>query len=207
MKKSILPMNLQLFGGDGGNSGAQGNNQDSNSNNQAGGGQQAQPVVDYQKIQQMLDGTLAAKEKTALSAYFKQQGLSQDEAEKAMQAFKEAKAKNQPDVSKLQMDLDKANILFRKSQIENAAILMSTGLGIEAKTIPYLIKMADLSKAIADDGKINEEEIKNAINKVLEDIPGLKTTAENKSGFIQVGASGQGNQSNVDEQLKKAFGL
>ncbi len=41
-----------------------------------------------QKIQQMLEGTLAAKEDTALKAYFKQQGLSQQEAEQAMSAFK-----------------------------------------------------------------------------------------------------------------------
>ena len=34
------------------------------------------PQIDYNKIQQMLDGTLAAKENTALKAYFKQQGLS-----------------------------------------------------------------------------------------------------------------------------------
>lgn len=45
-----------------------------------------QPQIDYNKIQQMLDGTLAAKENTALKAYFKQQGLSQEEAEQAMQA-------------------------------------------------------------------------------------------------------------------------
>ena len=41
-------------------------------------GQQASPAIDYAKIQQMLDGTLAAKEDTALKAYFKQQGLSQE---------------------------------------------------------------------------------------------------------------------------------
>lgn len=40
-------------------------------------------TVDYDKIQKMLDGTLAAKEDTALKAYFKQQGLSQEEAEQA----------------------------------------------------------------------------------------------------------------------------
>ena len=33
--------------------------------------QNATPQIDYGKIQQMLDGTLAAKEDTALKAYFK----------------------------------------------------------------------------------------------------------------------------------------
>lgn len=52
------------------------------------------PTIDYGKIQQMLDGTLAAKEDTALKAYFKQQGLSQEEVEQAIAAFKAEKAKN-----------------------------------------------------------------------------------------------------------------
>ena len=50
--------------------------------------------IDYGKIQQMLDGTLAAKEDTALKAYFKQQGLSQQEVEQAIAAFKQQKAAN-----------------------------------------------------------------------------------------------------------------
>ena len=49
---------------------------------------QQPPQIDYAKIQQMLEGTLAAKEDTALKAYFKQQGLSQQEAEQAISAFK-----------------------------------------------------------------------------------------------------------------------
>ena len=59
-----------------------------NQSNQQG----AAPAIDYGKIQQMLDGTLAAKEDTALKAYFKQQGLSQQEVEQAIAAFKQQKA-------------------------------------------------------------------------------------------------------------------
>ena len=54
--------------------------------------QSTTPMIDYDKIQQMLDGTLAAKEDTALKAYFKQQGLSQQEVEQAISAFKQQKA-------------------------------------------------------------------------------------------------------------------
>ena len=64
--------------------------------------QNATPQIDYGKIQQMLDGTLAAKEDTALKAYFKQQGLSQQEVEQAIATFKEQKAANQPNVEALQ---------------------------------------------------------------------------------------------------------
>ena len=67
--------------------------QTTNPQNQ-GAQQTAPPAIDYGKIQQMLDGTLAAKEDTALKAYFRQQGLSQEEVEQAIAAFKQQKAAN-----------------------------------------------------------------------------------------------------------------
>lgn len=59
------------------------------------GQQTTAPQIDYGKIQQMLDGTLAAKEDTALKAYFKQQGLSEEEMKQAIAAFKQQKAASQ----------------------------------------------------------------------------------------------------------------
>ena len=91
--RDMLPMNLQLFaepaGGAGGEGvgGAQTQQQGAQASQQA-----ASPIIDYAKIQQMLEGTLAAKEDTALKAYFKQQGLSQEEVEQAIAAFKQQKA-------------------------------------------------------------------------------------------------------------------
>ena len=76
-------MNLQLFaeptGGAGGTEPPAGGQNQQQTQTQTG--QQASLAIDYAKIQQMLEGTLAAKEDTALKAYFKQQGLSQEEVE------------------------------------------------------------------------------------------------------------------------------
>ena len=92
--------------------------------------------------------------------------------------------------------------------VKNAAILQAVALGIDAKTIPYILKMADFSSAVDQDGKISEESLKNALNKVLEDVPALKPQPASQSGFLQVGASGNGSQgTNNEEALKKAFGL
>lgn len=55
--------------------------------------------------------------------------------------------------------------------------MASVELGIDAKTIPYVLKMADLSQVVGQDGKINDEILKAALNKVLEDVPGLKPQA------------------------------
>ena len=85
MKKNRFSMNLQLFAdpaggtGEGGAGGTGTGQQDPAAGTGQGAGQQGvkTPEVDYDRIQQMLNGTLAAKEETALKAYFKQQGLSQ----------------------------------------------------------------------------------------------------------------------------------
>ena len=156
----------------------------------------------------MLDGTLAAKEDTALKAYFKQQGLSQQEVEQAIAAFKQQKAANTPDVGAMQNQLTQAQETAKQAQIQNAAILVAVSMGIDAKTIPYILKMADLSQAVGQDGKVNEENLKAALNKVLEDVPALKPQASGTTGFIQVGAasSGTGQQANQADQLSSIFG-
>ena len=153
----------------------------------------AGPSIDYQKIQQMLDGTLRAKEDTALKAYFKQQGLSQEEAEQAMADFKAQKAANAPNVEDMQTQLANANVSAQKARLENAATLAAVSLGIDVKTIPYVLKMADFSQVVDKDGKINEEALSSALNKVLEDVPGLKPQATTPGGFVRVGADGNNN--------------
>lgn len=147
-------------------------------------------AVDYQKIQQMLDGTLKAKEDTALKAYFKQQGLSQEEAEQAMADFKSQKAAKTPNVEDMQTQIASANASAQKARLESAATLAAVGLGIDAKTIPYVLKMADFSQVVDKEGKINEEALSGALNKVLEDIPGLKPQTTTASGFVKVGVDG-----------------
>lgn len=170
-------------------------------------GQQA-PVIDYTKIQQMLEGTLAAKEDTALKAYFKQQGLSQEEMDQAIAAFKQQKAAQQPDVGAIQQQLTQAQAIAQQAQLQSAATMAAVSLGIDTKTIPYVLKMAELGQVMGQDGKINGETLKTALNKVLEDIPALKPQAAGPTGFVQVGAaSGGQTQQTVDTELDRIFGV
>ena len=162
--------------------------QTTNPQNQ-GAQQTAPPAIDYGKIQQMLDGTLAAKEDTALKAYFRQQGLSQEEVEQAIAAFKQQKAANTPDVGAMQAQVTQAQATAQQAQINSAATMAAVSLGISANTIPYVIKLADFSQVVGQDEKINEETLKAALNKVLEDVPGLKPQAAGTTGFVQVGAA------------------
>lgn len=143
-----------------------------------------------------------------MRGYFKQQGLSREEADQAIAAFKQQKAASQPDVNALQTQAAQAQAMAQQAMLEKEATLTAISLGLDAKTIPYVLKMADLSQVTGQDGKINNESLKNAINKVLEDVPALKPQARGTTGFIQVGASGgSGQQTTNDDALKKAFGL
>nr|DAE95351.1 MAG TPA: Major head protein [Caudoviricetes sp.] len=167
---------------------------------QAPEGQQA-PAFDYDKLANLIAGKQSVTEESVLKGYFKQQGLSKEQMDQAIAAFKQQQADKQPDVAGMQNQitetqnqLTQAQAAVQKAQIESAATMTAVSLGIQAKTIPYVLKMADFSQVIGQDGKVSEEALTAAINKVLEDIPALKPQADEKSGFMQIGTGGNPQQ-------------
>lgn len=163
------------------------------------------PQIDYDRLIQLVQGKQSVTEESVLKGYFKQQGLSKEEAEQAMASFKQQQAAQQPDVNALQTQAAQAQAMAQQKEVENQAILQAIQLGIEAKTVPYVLKLADLSSVTGQDGKINEESLKTALNKVLEDVPAFKPTSEQTSGFKQIGAGG-GQQTGSNDLLSAAFG-
>lgn len=205
MKKPLLPMKLQFFadGDSASGQGDQNNQQTQTQQNQQG----TAPAFDYDKLANIISGKQSVTEDTILKNYFKQQGLSPEEATQAMQAFKAEKAKNSPDVTAIQSQLTQAQALAEKAEVERLATIEAVGLGIDVKTLPYVLKMADLSSVKGQDGKVNQEAVKNALNKVLEDVPQLKPVATSNQGFQIGGAAGNQNNKTDEAALKAAFGL
>lgn len=210
--RKTLPINLQFFAEGGDGNGDQ--NAGSNNNGQAGqqGGQNNQQAagIDYDKIQSMLDTATAKKENAVLKSYFQQQGLSEEEVSQAIATFKQNKQQQveqqQNANASLQNEVAAAQKDAEQARIELTATKVAVELGINVKTLQYVLKMADFSKAKDADGKISEDNIKASLEQVLKDVPALKPSTENNSGF-QIGApAGNNNQSN-EEALKKAFGL
>ncbi len=203
--------NIRRFFMEPDNGGGNGGNGDQNtgSQQQQPTGQQQNPTggIDYDKIQSMLDTATTKKENAVLKSYFQQQGMTEEEAKQAMEAYKANKQSQQPDVTAIQTQLQQAQELASQAEIEKLATMEAIGLGIDVKTLPYVLKMADLSNVKGTDGKVNQESLKNALNKVLEDVPALKPTTQGNTGF-QIGASGSNNNNQTSEDdLKKAFGL
>ena len=94
------------------------------------------------------------------------------------------------------------------AQIAQQATLEAVALGIDVKTIPYVLKMADMSGVKAKkDGTLDVEAIQAAVNKVLEDVPVLKPKqSDQPRGFQQIGAGSSDGNSNQSDELAKIFG-
>lgn len=191
-----VPMNLQKFAeggsGDGGAAGASG----ADGGTSPAGAQQT-PQFDYDKLASLIAGKQTVTEESVLKGYFKQQGLSKEQMDQAIASFKQQQAANQPDVAGMQNQITEtqnqltaAQAAAQAAKIETAATMMAVSLGLDAKTIPYVLKMADLSQVVGQDGKINEETLKTALNTVLEAVPALKPQADGKTGFTQIGTGG-----------------
>ena len=191
-----VPMNLQKFAeggsGDGGAAGASG----ADGGTSPAGAQQT-PQFDYDKLASLIAGKQTVTEESVLKGYFKQQGLSKEQMDQAIASFKQQQAANQPDVAGMQNQITEtqnqltaAQAAAQAAKVETAATMMAVSLGLDAKTIPYVLKMADLSQVVGQDGKINEETLKTALNTVLEAVPALKPQADGKTGFTQIGIGG-----------------
>jgi len=188
--RNLYPLNLQFFAEGGAVNGAGGDGAGAGTGAAQGQGQQETqtPEIDYQKIADLVNGKLSVTEDTVLKSYFKQQGLTPEEASQAIAAFKEQKAATQPNVEALQQQTTLAQNQARQALIERDAFMLSGELGIDLKTMPYVLKMADISAVVGEDGKVNQDKLKEALNKVLEDIPQLKPNTDvQQSGFRQIG--------------------
>ncbi len=172
------------------------NNANSNPNAQNTTGQnnntnQASNAIDYNKIQEMIDARNVKTEDSILKSYFHKQGLSAEEMESAISAFKTEKANQtnaqNKELSEVQASLQKIQLEKQRLEIEKKAYDYVDDLNVDIKTMPYLLKMADLNNCMGKDGKIQEDTLKAALQKVVVDIPGLKKQVQGVVG-ITVGA-------------------
>lgn len=172
-------------------------NNNSNPNAQGTTGQQnnnanqASNTIDYNKIQEMIDGRNAKTEDSVLKSYFQKQGLSAEEMESAINAFKTQKANQanaqNKELSDVQASLQKTQLENQRLKVEKKAYDFVDDLNVDIKTMPYLLKMADLNGCVGKDGNVLEDALKTALEKVITDVPGLKKQVQGTVG-ITVGA-------------------
>lgn len=191
-------------------------NQNTNTQTQEPGSQQntntpPAPEIDYEKIASLISGKQTVTEETVLKSYFKEQGLSADEMKQAISAYKDQKAKNTPDVAKLQSDLTTANSDLLSERVKSKAQLEAIKQGVSVDSVPYVLKMAELKNVTNEKGEIVPEKVTEAIKKVLDDVPALKGSEQNQNGngIEVIGGEGGGgsNEPDATEKYRKALGL
>lgn len=167
--------------------------------------------IDYDKIQAIVDGRNAKTEDSILKSYFQQQGLSEEEMKTAIVDFKNNKAQKEKEANENNLNLQNENASLKaqvlQMQINQVANQCALEIGVDAKTIPYLIKMADLTTAIDDKGAVSKDAVTTALTKVLEDLPQLKSQNTQNKGFTKIGAENNSSQPNTNDVLKNIFGV
>lgn len=187
------------------------NNGNVNINENNNGGNQS-VSFDYDKIASILDSRQKANEESVLKGYFKQQGLDATEMAKAIEMFKADKASKQPDIEALNAQIAEANQRALNAELELKVSSLAAELGVSTAKVPYLLKMADTSKAVKD-GKIDKTKLKESLETVLKDVPELKGQAQesNQFGSFKIGANNENSSGNnpdlLNTQLAQAFGV
>lgn len=182
----MFKFKLQLFAdgdGEGGNNGG--------AQEPGQGAEQQTPQIDYEKLAQALAGKQTATEDSFLRGYLRQQGLSKEEMDSAISAFKEQKAKNDPSAknAELQKELDgykQREVLSKKN--------------VSPEDYDYVAYKASQNKELPFD---------KAVDAFLKENPRF-VNGSNKGYRVDTGAAGdhkdtKGGNSAVNEAIRNAF--
>lgn len=189
-------------GGSGGGAGKDPEKKDLEKKDPEGG------AVDYDKLASLITGKQTVAEDQVLKGFFKQQGLSKEEMDKAIAEFKSKRESEKPDFDKLNGELTAAKKAALDAKMETEAFKMASSLGVDPQAMAYVYKLADKSEVIVD-GKISTDKLSEALNKVLEDVPQFKVTKKESKGMsFKVGSDGKDDKPDDKEaMMRKAFGL
>ena len=193
-------IDLQLFAEAEGNPNAEGESAGADESSQADGSQQPEKnaaaesekeapaekkTIDMEEAERIASRREDKARQAALKDYFKQQGLSEDEARNLLKEAKEAREARKTELKKALEKATAAEKTAAEAQtkansklIQAQARVMASELGVSSVKMPHLLKLAadDLAKVqVADNGEVGADEVKAALEKVLADIPELKT--------------------------------
>ena len=189
---------------------AEQNNQQQN--NQQQNNQQQTP--NYDEVFARLDAILEKRSDGLAKSALKDNGIDENEIADIVKAYREQK-QNKATEQATALTSAQTQIADLKKQIadrdlEDALSAAALEFGIDAKQLPYVTRLADRTNVLGTDGKPDAEKVKAAINKVLEDVPALKASADGNKGFVPIGAKsgdGAGSGEDAEKKLRSYFGL
>lgn len=168
------------------------------------------PEIDYGKIEAMINKGTQQKENAILKSFFEQQGMTEDEVKTAISSYKAEQGKKAEEqktaYANMQAENEQLKAQILQNNINAKATDIGLDMGVDKNAVGYLIKMADLSKAVNEKNEISEEAIKNAFEEVLKNVPALKASVNSNTGF-KVGADNVQQENDKTNMLRKVAGL
>lgn len=163
-----------------------------------GNTQQTQaPAIDMEAIAAKAAEIAAKKENAVMKSFFEQNGLSKEEAEKAIAEFKAQKQKQE------EADKNDAAKQIKKAQDELATIKAELAKERYDKNIAEICKECDVKEGreqfilkfvnqsdVMKDGAFDKEAAKKSINAILEALPEFKKTQTEPAPQPQVQVGG-----------------
>lgn len=173
-----------------------------------------QTIIDYEKLEEMINKGLAVKENGILKSYFSQQGLEESEIKEAIETYKankESKAKeaeetalkNNPELAELKKEIETLKSAVKKEKLNATIQRQAFGMGLSEKAINAMLKIQSFDV----EGDVSEEKIKEGIENFLNEYDVFKPSAKSGTG-VKIGADKEPIQKETQEDLmRKALGL
>lgn len=216
MKKFLYPLDIQLFAEDGGagSNGSTGGEGSGGSGSAGASGGQTGSSIDYEQLADVISRRTSGTEDKVLQGYFKQQGLSSDQAAEAIRQYKESQKQKRDDEANRVRNMEQENARL-KLQIQNADIdkeitSLAAKEGVSAEKMPFLLKMVERDGIIGQDGKLQSDKAKEALEAVLKAFPEFKGSSSGSGTQPLVGGNGgggNGSDSATDAALDAIFGI
>ena len=216
MKKFLYPLDIQFFAEDGGagSNGSTGGEGSGGSGSAGASGGQTGSSIDYEQLADVISRRTSGTEDKVLQGYFKQQGLSSDQAAEAIRQYKESQKQKRDDEANRVRNMEQENARL-KLQIQNADIdkeitSLAAKEGVSAEKMPFLLKMVERDGIIGQDGKLQSDKAKEALEAVLKAFPEFKGSSSGSGTQPLVGGNGgggHGSDSATDAALDAIFGI
>lgn len=126
------------------------------------------------QFKELLKG-LGIEDETSLKSIIEAHKDAQEKAKTDLQKAQEAKEAAEKQAKEA---LTKANQVL----IQTEAKLQAVALGVKPERVDYLLKLVDLSEIEVENGQVDKEAVKLAVEKVLSEVPELKQTAVTGKG-------------------------
>lgn len=159
-----------------------------------------------------LDEILEKRSKGIIKSVLKDNGTEDAEIGEILNRYKaskqSAKTKEAETLSTLQSQNAELSKQLFDIKLNELALKVAAEIGMNVEKLPYAMKLADVNKAV-NDGNIDNEALKSALEDVLKNIPEFKSKQEDKDHEIRrIGVENNETETtDAISKMRKALGL